>query len=203
MIKLERCNMSDTKNENVIMIGDETEDEKIDTYLHCLGGPPLTARDNEEDYKAIHKEVADHVQPQDFAGKLKVRDITDAIWEEQRCKRYQTKLIDSAFHTAVINTLTQIHKTDEWLARANAEDFLDGMVEEKKRVADLLQRYGVGTETLYAVAMSLNAQPISVLERMIENRKSSRSKLLKDNEHEELLELREQSMSLSFGPIGP
>jgi hypothetical protein len=161
------------------MSSSETESE---TRSKFLGIPPLTRTDNKEDYKALHEQVERHVKPEDFLGDLRARELTDAIWEQQRYKRYQLKLIESAFHAALVQALTQILQGDEWVARAEATKYYSDNAEERTPVHNLLLRFGVGVEMLYAKAMSLNAAPITVLERMISNRKSSRSQLLKDHD---------------------
>ena len=157
----------------------ETESEARSKFL---GTPPLTRTDNEEDYNALHEQVERHVKPQDFLGDLRVRELTDAIWEGQRYKQYQTKLIESAFHAALVQTLTPFLGNDEWAAKDEATKYYSKNVEERTAVLNLLKRFGVSIEMLYAKAMSLNAAPIAGLERMISNRKSSRSQLLKDHD---------------------
>jgi CDP-diacylglycerol pyrophosphatase len=158
---------------------------KSEARSKFLGDPPLTRRDSKEDYNALHEQVERHIKPEGFLDDLTVRELTDAIWEGQRYKRYQSNLIEGAFHAALIQTLTRIFQTDEWSARAEATKWYSDDVEEQRSVLTLLSRFGISVETLYAMAMSSNAAPITVLERMISNRKSSRSKLLKD--HDQLL----------------
>jgi hypothetical protein len=186
VFQLFRCNMS-------------ISETKSETRSKFLGDPPLTRRDIAEDYNALNEQVKNHIKPEGFLGDLTVRDLTDAIWEGQRYKRYQSNLIESAFHTALIQTLTRILKTDEWAARVEATKWYSDNVEERRSVLNLLTRFGISVETLYATAMSLNAAPITVLERMISNRKSSRSKLLKD--HNRLLRRIETAEGLTIDSI--
>lgn len=147
-----------------------------------LGAPPLVRRDNEEDYKALHKQAEAHIKPDDFLGDLMVRELTDAIWEGQRFKRYQAYLTESAFHTALVQILTQIYKNDDLAARHNADKWYSGNKEDRQSLFALLQQFGFNIEMVYGVAMSLNAPSITMLERMISNRKSSRTRLLKDHD---------------------
>lgn len=158
-----------------------SEDEKSDR-LKFLGRPPLVKGDDEQNYNALHREVESYLKPKGFIEDLNVRDLTDTIWEEQRNKRYQSKLIESAFHSMLIVVLTRIHLTDEWRARTDADKFFSGDLEERKTVLALLQRFGINVETIYAMAMSSNASSIAMVERMLNNRKSRRSKILRDHE---------------------
>jgi hypothetical protein len=159
----------------------ESKSKKSDC-LKFLAHPPLMRGDDEQNYNTLYKEVECHLRPMGFMEHLSVRDLTDTIWEEQRHKRYQSKLIESAFHSMLIQVLTQIHQTDEWRARTDADNFFSEDAEERQAVVDLLHRYHIDIETIYAMAMSSNAPSIAMVERMLNNRKSWRSKLLKDHE---------------------
>jgi hypothetical protein len=150
--------------------------------LEFLGCPPLTQNEDEVDYRALQREVENHLKPEGFIDDLRVRDLTDAIWEEQRNKRYQSKLSDSAVHSALIQVLTEIHRTEVWQARVDADKWFSEDLDEQNYVSDLLNRYQVSREMIYARAMALNAPSIALVERMISSRKSLRSQLLKDHE---------------------
>ena len=177
----------------------DSESEKSDR-LKFLGRPPLVGNDNVENYNALQEEVERHIKPESFMDALRVRELTDTIWEEQRHKRYQSKLIESAFHSMLIQVLTRIHMTDEWLARTDANKYFSEDAEQRQAVVKLLHRFHINIETIYAIAMSSNAPSIAMIERMLSNRKSWRSNLLKD--HERRQQQIEKADKVSFSATG-
>jgi DNA-binding transcriptional MerR regulator len=90
--------------------------------------------------------------------------------------------------------------TDEWLARTDANKYFSEDAEERQAVVKLLHRFDINIETIYAMAMSSNAPSIAMVERMLSNRKSWRSNLLKD--HERRQQQIEKAYKVSFSATG-
>ena len=87
------------------MINEQNEPKEI---LDFFGPPPLLRGEDEVLYRALLSEVERMIEPKTILDRMDVRDITDKIWEAQRYKRLEPRLIESECVSALANLLVPI-----------------------------------------------------------------------------------------------
>ena len=159
--------MSDEQNE---------PKESVDFF----GPPPLLRGEDEALYKTLLAEVERMIEPKTILDRMDVRDITDKIWEAQRYKRLEPRLIESASVSALANLLVPILSS---VAAFEAANRYYGQDSRKRRVAaDLLAHYKITDEMILARALAQSGSAICNIDRLIAAREKSRNNVFKDHQ---------------------
>jgi hypothetical protein len=84
------------------------EQNKSDDLADLVGPPALLRGEDEARYNALHAEIQRMLEPKTILDRIDVRDITDKIWEAERYKRFESRLIESARISALAHILAPI-----------------------------------------------------------------------------------------------
>jgi hypothetical protein len=161
--------MSDEQNE---------PKESVDFF----GPPPLLRGEDEALYRALLAEVERMIEPKTILDRMDARDITDKIWEAQRYKRLEPRLIESASVSALANLLVPVFIPNS-VAAFEAANMYYGQDSRKRRVAaDLLAHYKITDEMILARALAQSGSAIGNIDRLIAARERSRNNLFKDHQ---------------------
>ena len=154
-----------------------------DLAADLFGEPPLMKGEDKDRYFRLLAAVKHQIQPKDFFAEVLVHELTDKIWEQQRCKHSVAALVEGAYIEALSNLLrpfiapTAISLGD--LASEMARDYYG------KKMEDLearLAQYGITPEQIRAKAMQLCGASVLMLNRMGTNCETSLRTLRKENE---------------------
>ncbi len=144
--------------------------------------PSLLGEENEALYVAFRARVKQIVDPKNFFDEMRVQEITDKFWEEQRYKRFETKLIEVSCLNALAHLLAPAYDRDHVRSLEAACDFYSHNPKLRKPVEDVMSQFGMTPDMVYAKALAMNAGCIEQLDRMIVSRATSRNNLIKDHE---------------------
>jgi hypothetical protein len=154
--------------------------------LDFFGPPPLLRGEDEALCRALLAEVERMIGPKTILDRMDARDITDKIWEAQRYKRLEPRLIESECVRALAQILVPVFDLDH--ARAfEAANMYYGQDSRKNRVAaDLLAHYKISDEMILAKALAQNSGQLGSIDRLITTRERSRNDVFKDRERRRL-----------------
>jgi hypothetical protein len=142
--------MSDEQNE---------PKESVDFF----GPPPLLRGEDEALYRALLAEVERMIEPKTILDRIDARDITDKIWEAQRYKRLEPRLIESASVSALAHLLAPVFGLDHVRGFEAANMYYGQDSLQRNVAADLLSHHKITDEMILAKAL---AQSSSALERI-------------------------------------
>src|SRR5881275_1786472 len=103
--------------------------------LDFFGPPPLLRGENEAPYRALLAEVERLIEPKTVLDQMDVRDITDKIWEAQRYKRLEPRLIESACISALAQILTPIFELNHTAGLEAANMYYGRDAQQRKSAA--------------------------------------------------------------------
>lgn len=145
-----------------------------------FGPPPLLRGENETLYVALHAEVERMIQPTNILERAEVRDIADKIWEAQRCKRLEARLIESACVSALAHIFMPTFNLDSRKAFEAANMYYDGNSQQRKLAAQRMADYNITDEMILAKALAQQSGHIAYIDRMITSREVTRNRLFSD-----------------------
>src|SRR5258708_11906878 len=159
-----------------------------DLAADLFGEPPLMKGEDKDRYFRLLAAVKHQIQPKDFFEEVLVHELTDKIWEQQRCKHSIAALVEGAYVEALSNLLrpfiapTTISFGD--LASEMARDYYGGATKGKKmeELEARLAQYGITPEQIRAKAMQLCGASVLMLNRIGTNCETSLRTLRKENE---------------------
>jgi hypothetical protein len=61
-----------------------------------FGPPPLIKGEDKARYWRLHAAITDQMKPKTVYDKIRVRETTDKLWQQQRCKQSAASIIESA-----------------------------------------------------------------------------------------------------------
>jgi hypothetical protein len=73
---------------------EEKAQDDAENFNNLMGPPPVLSSENREAYDALMKHFVECFAPQDFMGRLLVKDLVDSVWEEIRLKRHKALLVE-------------------------------------------------------------------------------------------------------------
>lgn len=158
------------------------EQTKPTETVDFFGPPPLLRGENEMLYFALHAEVERTINPKTILDRIDVRDITDKIWEAQRYKRFEARLIESQCVSALAHILAPIFGLDHSAGFKAANMYYGRDPLDRKVTAELLSHYHITDEMILAKALAQNSGHLAHIDRLIANRERSRNNVLKDRE---------------------
>lgn len=147
---------------------------------NLFGPPPLLRGENKALYSALHAEVERMIEPTTILERADVRDITDKIWEAQRCKRFEAAIIESACVSALAHILMPTFNLDSRKAFEAANMYYDGNPQQRKLAAQRMADYNITDEMIHAKALAQQSSHIAYIDRMITSREVTRNRLFSD-----------------------
>jgi hypothetical protein len=160
------------------------KDDQDELDLIC-GKSALLQGEDRKLYDRLYAQLYNEHLPNTFMERLRVREMTDAIWESMRFKRLGTKLIGTGYREALqvlvgpcVGYLT--HKAND-LAR----DYYCDSPKRRELAAAQLDSYGITDDQIQAKALSMIGPDFSFLDRLAANRVSTRNALVKEHNKEQ------------------
>jgi len=160
----------------------------ISQMIDLFGPPPLIRGEDVARYWRLHAAVEHQIQPKTVFDWIYVRELTDKLWHQQRCKQSAASLIEGAHIEALASLLrpfipptTMSFGEDE--ETVMARDYYSGNADAKrlKEIKSLLEIHGITDEQIRAKAMELCGGGISMFNRMEANCETSLRMLRKEN----------------------
>ena len=148
--------------------------------LDFFGPPALLRGESEALYAALLAEVDRMIEPKTILDRIDVRDITDKIWESQRYKRLEPRLIESACVSALAHLLAPLFELDHARGLAAATMYYSPKAHERKLAVQLLSDHKITDEMILAKALAQVDSHIGSIDRLIAARERSRHNLFKD-----------------------
>jgi hypothetical protein len=176
--------MFDTTKTSADSASESARPEPTDFEL-IFGTPLLLKGESWEAYDFLRSKVQDMLAPTDLFGELRVQEVTDALWEANRFKRFATRLIDTG-HITALEVLLQ---TACWNCpfikpAAVAHDYYYGNTQEREAAKKLVASFGITDNLIQAKVLGVMAGEFSNADRLVDNRAVKLKGLLKDHERQ-------------------
>jgi hypothetical protein len=159
------------------------EHNKSDDLADLVGPPALLCGEDEARYHALQAEIERTLAPKTILDRIDVRDITDKIWEAERYKRFESRLIESARVSALAHILAPIFDLDHKKGFEAANMYYGRDPQQRKLAAGLLSDHGITDEMILAKAAAQNDGHLGRIDVLIANRERSRNRVLKEHQH--------------------
>jgi hypothetical protein len=156
-----------------------------DSFDDLLGKPPLLKSEDEQSYRKLYASIEAVLGSETVLKRLRVRELTDNIWESQRLKRYQTALTDSALLPSLASLLGPMFGDHIEKALDIAVDYYGGSSQKQAAARKILDQLGITPEQIAANAMYLRSSGLNTMEHMISNRAASRNAFIKEHAREQ------------------
>jgi hypothetical protein len=70
-----------------------------------FGEPPLIKGENSARYYRLFAAIKHEIKPETVFDKIRVRELADKLWQQQRCKRSAASLVEGAYIEALASLL--------------------------------------------------------------------------------------------------
>jgi len=70
-----------------------------------FGEPPLIKGEDSARYYRLFAEIKHEIKPETVFDKIRVRELADKLWQQQRCRRSAASLVESAHIEALASLL--------------------------------------------------------------------------------------------------
>src|SRR3954453_22414321 len=147
-----------------------------------LGAPAILPGESENRYAALQAEVGRTIKPQNIFDWLRVRTITDAVWEEMRYKGLESKLIEGSKVNALAVLLTPHCGFYQKRAAELAADYYSPDPKRSEPAVRRVAWFGITQEMINAKAASIEGANLVLLDRLIGNRQNCNRSLIKEHE---------------------
>jgi hypothetical protein len=167
-----------------------------------LFGPPLMKGEDKVRYFRLLAAVEYDFKPQTIFDKIHVREFTDKLWQQQRCKQSAVSLVDGAYIEAMATLLClftprPMMEIGEDAETKMARQYYNGSAtpKEMEKVEILLAQYSITDEQIRAKAMQICGPGISMFNRMETNCETSLRVLRKEHDRRPAVENRKAGTS--------
>jgi hypothetical protein len=161
----------------------QTEKPTIEErFEDLLGKPALLRSENAGEYQKLRAAIERDMDPKSIFDRIRVQDLTDKLWEEQRLKRSQAALIESALVQSLAMLFAPYYGENLEAALETARNYYSGVPEKVRRAEKLLLQLGITSEQIEANAMHVRSLGLQMLDRMIMSRETLRNSIVKDHE---------------------
>jgi hypothetical protein len=150
--------------------------KKQNPIEELFGKPALLAGEDEELYSRLRNAVASHINPETTLDWILADDLAGKHWEEQRLKRDAAALLDGVYDEAVRILVAPFLAPSEQpklpyfitYTRLHGDDF------DKGTMAQTLAHFGITKQQIRAKQFQICGSDLTVIDRMIARRESSR-----------------------------
>src|SRR3954467_6818248 len=147
-----------------------------------LGAPAILPGESENRYAALQAAVERMIEPQNIFDWLRVRTLTDAMWEEMRYKGLESKLIEGGKVNALAVLLTPYCGFYQKRAAELAADYYSPDPKRSEPAVRRVAWFGITQEMINAKAGSIEGANLVLLDRLIGNRQNCNRSLIKEHE---------------------
>ena len=131
-----------------------------------LGKPALIKGEDEKQYRRLHETIKDEMKPKNFFDQIRIKELTDRLWDMRRNKTSMAALVEASFVRALTELFRQSMPADSELnlddvvsdpAADMARDYFDSATAPKRRkqINAVLAQYGITEEQIRAKAMEV------------------------------------------------
>jgi hypothetical protein len=155
------------------MSAENQKDSAMSQLDDLFGEPPLIKGEDKARYCRLLVAIEHEIKPETVFDKIRVREIADKLWQQQRCKQNAASLVEGAYVEALASLLRafmdppMISMGDDAASKI-ARDYYSGEAKSKKvkELELLLAQYGITAEQIRAKAMQLCGGGVSMFNRM-------------------------------------
>jgi hypothetical protein len=171
------------------MLAKNQEDTAADLMNDLLGPPPLMKGEDAARYWRLHAAIAHEIKPETALDKIYVREFTDKLWQQQRCKQGAASIVEGAYIEALASLLRPFYpppmiSIGEDAASEMARKYYGGetTAKEEQDMETLLAQYQITQEQIRATAMQLCGSAVLTFYQMENHCETSRRMLRKEHE---------------------
>jgi hypothetical protein len=152
------------------------------SFRVLIGEPSLLQSEDRDAYEQLRAGVEREIKPQTIFDEIRVQEITDKFWEEQRLKRQQIALIQSAKVDSLASLLTPYYGDEIFGALETARNYYSGDQQRQRTAQKIMEQLGVTEQQVEANGIHVRSIGLLALDRMVLNRETSRNRLIRDHE---------------------
>lgn len=152
------------------------------SFADLVGKPAFQKTEDASEYATLRAEIGREINPQNIFDEMRVKDITDSVWEENRLKRQQTALIQGARTQSLAFLLAPHYGDGLEAALETAQGYFSGNPKKIGLALELIQKLGITDEQIEANAVHVRGPSFQMLDRMIFGRAVMRNRHIKDHE---------------------
>lgn len=133
-------------------------------------------------YGALLSELEKEIEPQTILDKIRLSELVNKYFEEQRFKGTLAALIETASVPSLAMLLGPRYGDNLEQAMSVAQDYFSGIPERMRFAKKIMQEMKINEAHILANAMYIRATGVQAIERMISNREISRTALTNECE---------------------
>jgi hypothetical protein len=165
-----------------IRAGATIENDPTKNYLELLGRPSFLKSEDAAIYDGLLAESIRQLAPSDFLSSLRAKELAEKLFEEQRLKRSQAALVNSAMIQSLASLLGPVFSDNHEEALETARSYFGADLARKREAGKHVEELKITMEQIEAHAMFLRSAGLHMMERMASNRETSRNKIIRDHE---------------------
>jgi hypothetical protein len=162
-----------------------TAKDSKDALDVMFGKSALLEGEDRKAYDKLYVELFNEHMPQTFLQRLRVRELTDSIWEAMRFKRLGTRLVGAGYREALQLLVAPCVGYLTHQAHDLAQDYYSDSPKRRELAEAQLDSYGITDDQIQAKALSMIGPDFSFLDRLAANRVSTRNALVKEHKKEQ------------------
>jgi hypothetical protein len=170
------------------MLAENQEGSAADAMNDLFGPPPLIQGEDAARYWRLHAAIAHEIKPETVFDKIRIREFTDKLWQQQRCKQSAASIVEGAYVEALASLLRPFYPpimmSTEDTASELARKYYGGetTAKEEQELETLLAKCQITQEQIRAKAMQLCGSAVMIFCRMESHCDTSLRMLRKENE---------------------
>src|SRR5467141_762260 len=87
------------------MLAENQEGSAVSVIDDLFGPPALIKDEDTARYWRLHAAIAHEIKPATVFDKIRVREFTDKLWQQQRCKQGAASIVEGAYVEALASLL--------------------------------------------------------------------------------------------------
>lgn len=171
------------------------------TLDEILGKPALIRGEDEAQYRRLLSAVTDEIQPQTLFDQIRVRELTDKLWDQRRNREGVAALVETAFVRALAHLLKESMLREVpadpslefphplileplHISEVQAQEYYntETTATRRRKLNAILARYGITEDQIRAKAMEICGSSIQMFKRMEESNERFIRRALKDQD---------------------
>jgi hypothetical protein len=171
------------------MLAKDQENPAVSNFDDLFGPPPLIKGEDTARYSRLLNAIEHEVKPATIFDKIRVRELTDKLWQQQRCKQNAVSVVEGAYIEALASLLRPFNpptiiSIGEDTASETARDYYSGEAKAKRmeEIETRLAQHGITAQQIRAKAMQLCGGAVLMFNRMETNCETSLRMLRKEND---------------------
>lgn len=138
--------------------------------------------------RRLHAAIGHEIKPETFFDKIRVREFTDKLWQQQRCKQSAASIVEGAYVEALTSLLRPFYPPGTMFKEDTALDMPrkyyggETTAKEERELETRLAQHRISQEQIRAKAMQLCGGAVMIFCRMESHCDTSLRMLRKENE---------------------